>query len=129
MRSGQPLPVLGRDLGGGAQAGLEVVAHQLAEQPLAAAAAIGPGGVEGGAAQLDGPVQRCPRLIIVAPGPLAHPPHAEPDFADLPVCPAGESVAHARTSASAGRSKSSALACGIPGAIFHTSPNLCPASL
>src|SRR5262249_24769433 len=79
-----PAPVLGRDLRGRIEPPAGRLAHELPEQPLAAPLAVGVGGVEEVAAEIDGPPQGAPDLVVVAARPSDHPPHAIPDLTDGP---------------------------------------------
>ena len=67
LRPRRPLAVLRRDLGRDVEPLVRMPLQQLAEQPLAVPVAVGPRGVEEVAAELDRPVERRQRLLVVAP--------------------------------------------------------------
>ena len=56
--------------------------------------AVGHRGVEEGAAQLDGQIERPQRLVVVRAGPAAHAPHAVADLADRPARASESAVVH-----------------------------------
>ena len=64
------------------------------EQLLAVALAVGPGRVEEVAAELDGPLERAQRLVVVRAGPARQAPHAVADLADRPARPPKGAVVH-----------------------------------
>src|SRR4029077_20852360 len=94
LRLARPLHVLRRDLGRDVRRRAAVGAQRLAEQRLALAGAVDPGGVEEGAAERERAIERAQRLGIVGPGPPAHAPHAVADFRDLPAGAAEAAIAH-----------------------------------
>src|SRR4051812_17227688 len=69
-----------------------------AENPLAAAVAVGPRSVEEVAAQLDCLVERGVRFLVVAAAPSGHAPHSVADIRHLPARAPERSIPHAAPS-------------------------------
>src|SRR5262249_62061036 len=84
-------------------------AQEIAEQALAAAVTVDPGGVEEVAAERDRDLERAQRLVIVGARPPAHAPHAVADLRDLPPDPSERSIAHSASVQSFGNASILAL--------------------
>ncbi len=93
-RPRRPLAVLRGNLGGDVETLAGMSLQRLAQQPLAMPVAVGPGRIEEVASELDRPVERRERLLVVAAGPPCHAPHAVADFSDLPAGPAKRPITH-----------------------------------
>ena len=90
----RPAHVLRRDLGRQEHRRVRISPPCFAEDPLAAAHAVHPGGVEEVASARDRRAQRRQRFVIVGAGPTAHAPHAVADLGHLPARAAVFSIAH-----------------------------------
>src|SRR5262245_24114940 len=79
-----PLEIPGWNLGRQVETLVGMVLHEPAQDMLAPAASVGPGGVVKIASERDRPVERNGCLIVVRASPSRQPPHAVTDLADLP---------------------------------------------
>ena len=77
-----------------------MIAHQLAEQLLAMAVAVGPGSVEEVAAERNRSLERCRCLVVVRAGPAREAPHPIADLAHRPAQPPKTSILHLDQSSS-----------------------------
>ena len=82
LRERRPFVIGGRNFGGGVEA-LFIARHGFAEQGVAFAFAVGPGGVEEVAARVDGELQGIERLAVIGAAPAAHAPESVGDVADF----------------------------------------------
>ena len=92
----RPLHRLGRELGGDVDL-LRPRAHDLADEPLGVPVAVAERRVDEVQPEVDGPVQRAQRFVVVGADPhrLADAPRAVADLGDLEAGPAQSSIVHA----------------------------------
>src|SRR6202050_4107679 len=96
---GGPLVIHGRNFGRGVKPinrwVTEIIAlEDFAEKAVAFPFAVGPGGIEEIAAQVNGELESLQGLVIVRAGPSAHAPQAVGHVADLKVSAPQDSVFH-----------------------------------
>src|SRR4029077_5308607 len=96
-----PAAIFRRNFGGdvkpfvGAGGGSSFVgAKNFTEELFAVAVAIGPGGIEKVAAEIDGTLDRLERFFISRAGPSSESPHAVANFADIPSGASESAVVH-----------------------------------
>src|SRR3972149_4725826 len=81
---GRPAEVSRRHLRRGAQAAIRVAPDEPAQDALAGAVAVAPGGVEERAAEVDRELKRPTCFDLVGARPACHAPHPDPELRDLP---------------------------------------------
>src|ERR1700722_16051831 len=87
FRLGWPAVIHWRDFRRGEESLVFVARQSLAQQPVAFAVPVGPGGVEEITAQIDGGFERAKRTRIVGAAPSAHAPQAVRKIAGLDAGP------------------------------------------
>ena len=96
-RAAGPLAIFRRDFRGGVERLLGppgLARRTFAEKLFAVAVAVGPGGVEEIAAEIDGALERIERLGVFRAGPAGDAPHAVANFTDVPSGLAKAAIVH-----------------------------------